>query len=225
MPNDIEDIYPLSAMQEGIFVISHLHSSPELLVNQLGISIDGVLNQQLLKHAWKLVVRRHPILRTRFSWKNRAKPRQIVLRSVDADWLSTDLRAADSAATEQRLAELRRADRQDLSDLHSARLMRGRLCRLDNESHYFLFSFHQILFDGWSLQLIFREWFTMYAQLEREVDVELPAVRPFRGFHLVADVGQARRRSRVLAREPVRSHVANHGWLAEPGGVGPNSRP
>ncbi|HYY98667.1 MAG TPA: condensation domain-containing protein, partial [Pyrinomonadaceae bacterium] len=90
--NNIEDIYPLSPLQEGL--LFHTLYTPEdgAYFQHLLFSIDGRLDVERLQRAWRRVVARHPILRTAFAWERLEKPLQVVLRRAEIPWQVFDWR-------------------------------------------------------------------------------------------------------------------------------------
>jgi hypothetical protein len=74
----IEDIYPLTALQQGF--LWHWLAGPEaaLGVEQIGLVLQGPLRLDSYAAAWQQVVDRHPVLRTAFAWEELDQPLQIV---------------------------------------------------------------------------------------------------------------------------------------------------
>ncbi len=67
-PN-LEAIYPLSPMQEGLLFHSLYASRSEAYFEQFAYTLHGDLDVQAFKHTWQQVVTYHPILRTLFLWE------------------------------------------------------------------------------------------------------------------------------------------------------------
>src|SRR5262249_1306712 len=65
-------------------------------------------------------------------------------------------------------------------------LLRLSLLTLAERVHRFVWSFHHILLDGWSTQIVLRELFAIYGALTASRAPVLPPVRPYREF--VADL-------------------------------------
>jgi non-ribosomal peptide synthase protein (TIGR01720 family) len=88
---EIEDIYPLSPMQQGM--LFHALHDPKAghYVNQLSVSIEG-LDLEKFRSAVAFVIARHAILRTSFVWEGDVPhPLQIVHKAValpivELDW-------------------------------------------------------------------------------------------------------------------------------------------
>jgi len=181
-PNDIEDIYPLSPMQEGVLFHTLLDPGSGGLVNQLVFTIDGEVDVAAFKQAWREVARRHPVLRTGFLWKGRKKSLQFVRRSVSLPWTEMDWRSLPVAEQEARFEQLQNDERQQGFQLSKAPLLRLGLIRLNEKRYRFWWSFHHILLDGWSLRVVLRELLTCYHALRRGHSPSMPVAEPFRTF-------------------------------------------
>jgi hypothetical protein len=66
--NPIEDIYPLSPMQQGILFHSLLSVNTGVYLPQICLTLEGSLNSSQLKQAWEQIIVKHPVLRTGFNW-------------------------------------------------------------------------------------------------------------------------------------------------------------
>ncbi|MCP3957288.1 MAG: amino acid adenylation domain-containing protein [bacterium] len=177
---ETEDIYPLSPMQQGM--LFHALYAPETAVyfEQSSWSIEGDLDADAFRRAWRLLSRRHAILRTAFTWQDPERPLQIVQRRADPPWRFEDWRG--EGATEDRFRDLARTDRARGFDLSSAPLTRFTLVRVGERSWHFLWSAHHLLLDGWSIAALFDELFVAYEALRHRQQPRLPTRRPLRDF-------------------------------------------
>src|SRR5215467_7233644 len=92
----------------------------------------------------------------------------------------TDLSMLDEASRAERLADLLAQDRAEHFDLGCAPLMRFMLIRLAADQHRLVLTHHHLLMDGWSLPVLVRELFTLYAQAGD--CAVLPRVTPYRDY-------------------------------------------
>ena len=78
---NVEAIYPLAPLQEGILFHSLYSSSQSsTYLIQLQCTISGKVDTSALHRAWQTVIGRHHIFRTAFIWERGEKPLQVVLR-------------------------------------------------------------------------------------------------------------------------------------------------
>jgi len=77
---NIEDIYELSPVQQGILFHSLYAPQLGLYFIQFSYTVRGHLNLVAFERAWQQVAARHTILRTSFYWEEIDKPLQVVHR-------------------------------------------------------------------------------------------------------------------------------------------------
>ena len=192
----IEDLYPPAPLQEGMLFLGLLAPEAELYFEHLTAEFAGPLDAGAFARAWQAVVDRHPALRTAFAWEGLEKPLQVVRRGVELPWTAEDWRGVPPAEQPARLAAWLDADRARGFDLARPPLMRGALLRAAEDRHRFVWSFHHLLIDGWSLSLLFREVLAVYQASRAGRPALLPPVHPYRDFIAWAvrqDVGAAER--------------------------------
>ena len=83
--DNIQDIYALSPMQQGMLFHSIFSPDSGTYVEQTNAELNGPLNVQAFARAWRTVVDRNTILRTAFVWEGVDEPVQVVLSDVDFD--------------------------------------------------------------------------------------------------------------------------------------------
>ncbi|QHO75456.1 non-ribosomal peptide synthetase [Bradyrhizobium sp. CCBAU 051011] len=151
---EVEDIYPLSPMQQGMLFHAMHDGESGLYVNQVAAEIHG-LDAAKLRRAWQAVSDRHAVLRTGFVWRDLSgSPQQIVYRRAEVPFVEEDWRARAAAWDQDQLdAALADVSRQEQAagfDLSRPPLQRVRLIRLGDDRHWLIWTHHHILLDGWS---------------------------------------------------------------------------
>src|SRR5262245_15299233 len=129
---EIEGIYPLSAVQEGLLFHTLYAPRSGVYFNQLSLALHGVVDVSALRRAWVEAIDRHSILRTAFVWEGRERPLQIVWKRVPLPWEQLDWRNCPETLKAQRVEEFLAADRSEGFELTQAPLMRLALLQLDN---------------------------------------------------------------------------------------------
>ncbi|MGX1175969.1 amino acid adenylation domain-containing protein/non-ribosomal peptide synthase protein (TIGR01720 family) [Pseudomonas sp. R151218B TE3479] len=147
-PQAVDDIYPLSPMQQGMLFHSLLGHGSGDYINQMRLDVEGV-DPQRFRAAWQAVVDAHDILRTGFFWQgDLEQPVQIVQRQVEVPFRVLDWNGrTDIDDALQTLADEERAQGVDLTQ---APLMRLVLVRTGTDRHHLIYTNHHILMDGWS---------------------------------------------------------------------------
>jgi surfactin family lipopeptide synthetase C len=180
--NNIDDLYELSPLQQGMLFHTLYAPTSEAYFEQLLGIISGKLNFPAFVRAWEAVVARHPALRSSFYWEEIAKPLQMVSKQVDLPWTELDWRQLTPEAQQQQLADLLAKDRQIGFDLSVAPVMRFTIIQLAQQSYQFIWSHHHLLFDGWSMQIILSEVFAHYEAAQRDEQLHLLPARPYREY-------------------------------------------
>jgi non-ribosomal peptide synthase protein (TIGR01720 family) len=178
----VEDIYPLSPLQEGLLfrVLQGPRTDDYFL--HLSCRIEGRLDTDAFTRAWRAVIARHTILRTAFLWNNLAEPLQVVKREVELPWQEADWRSLFAMDQHARLDEYLRDNRAHGFDLTQPPLLRLALFRLADETHQLVWSSHHIALDGWSYPILIKEVLTCYDALARGEQPQLPSPRPYRDY-------------------------------------------
>ena len=175
---DVEDIYELSPLQEGILFHTLYAPASGMYVEQLSFVLHDTLDAAAYERAWQAAIDRHPALRTSFDWAG-DKPLQIVSRRATQPVTLEDWRALAADDREQKWQHLLHADVQRGFDLSRAPLLRMAVVRMADDEHRVVLSVHHLVLDGWSSNQLHREVALLYAAELRGAPLELPAVRPF----------------------------------------------
>jgi hypothetical protein len=179
---NIEDLYELSPMQQGM--LFHSLAAPEsgVYVESLSCTVQGKLDISAFKRAWQKVVERHPVWRTSFYWEGLDKPLQVVNRCVSLPWQQHDWRKHSPVDQQEQLEAFIQAERKRGFELSEAPLMRLGLIQMDDDVYEFLWSHHHLLLDGWSLSLVLKEVFAFYEAFCQGQDLHLKPSRPYSDY-------------------------------------------
>ncbi len=179
---EIEDIYPLSPMQQGMLFHSLLAPDSGVYSEVTSCVLEGNLHPDAFARAWEETVNRHPILRTSFVWEDVEKPLQIVHRRVAMRLTREDWRALSKDEQSGREEEFLERERTQGFELTKPPLMRIALIQTGMEEYRFVWSHHHILLDGWSLPLLLKEVLERYGGLVSGQEVDLGPVHPYKDF-------------------------------------------
>ncbi|MCP3142306.1 amino acid adenylation domain-containing protein [Pyxidicoccus xibeiensis] len=179
---NIDDVYRLSPMQQGMLFHSLYSPHGGAYVEQVYWTWRGPLDFALLQRAWQSVVERNPVLRTAFFWEGLAEPVQAIRTKVDLPWAQQDWRGLPPDEQEARWKALLDSDWRQGFNVSAAPLMRLTLLQLGPEHYRCLWSYHHLLLDGWSLPLCLKQVTTCYDALAQGREPELEPGRPYRDF-------------------------------------------
>ncbi|HEU0076802.1 MAG TPA: condensation domain-containing protein, partial [Longimicrobiaceae bacterium] len=173
----VEDVYPLTPMQEGMLFHALSEEGSGTYVGQMAMTLRGALDVQAFAHAWQGVVDRHGALRTRFAWERTDRPLQVVGRA-ELPFAQEDWRECSDAQRQARLEAYLDGDRRRGMDVGRAPLMRLALFRTGEERYDLVWTHHHLVLDGWSLSLLFRDVLALYDGHRQGGTVQLGQVRP-----------------------------------------------
>ncbi|MDX7987526.1 amino acid adenylation domain-containing protein, partial [Xenorhabdus sp. 12] len=173
---NIQDIYPLAPLQEGIFY-HHLRSSQgDTYVLQCLLAFNSRECLDEFLTALQQVIDRHDILRTAICWKGLVQPAQVVWRQaplrthVFVPETSGDIRTQLRAHTHPRRHRL---------DLSQAPLFAADIAHDPAQDEWLLsLRFHHLVCDHMTLELIFAE----IAEIQQGNLASLPKTLPYRHF-------------------------------------------
>jgi amino acid adenylation domain-containing protein len=180
--NNIEDIYPLSPLQQGMLFHSLYAPESRAYFHQYTCELEGPLDLSAFKKAWRRLVDRHTILRTSFEWEELDEPVQIVNQGVEFSIELLNWEVMTSEEQERQFETFMEGDRNLGFELSRAPLMRLSLVRLSDELHRLVWSHHHILLDGWSVPIVLNEVFSFYEAYRQGRELVAEERRPYREY-------------------------------------------
>ncbi len=187
----IDDIYPLSPMQEGMLFHSLYENNSSTYFEQLSYRLKGQLDIHCIERSLNELITRYDILRTAFVYKNLERPLQVVLKQRTADFSYEDIRqkisGMDTKNTfvekkETYLEEFKQKDRQRSFNIGLDSLMRVSVIQTEEFEYEFIWSFHHILMDGWCIGILITQYLEIYTSYLENRPYALPPVQPYRTY-------------------------------------------
>ncbi|MNB57846.1 Gramicidin S synthase 2 [compost metagenome] len=193
---NVQDIYPLAPLQEGILYhhLSAAQGDPYLL--QSCLAFDSIERFQRFAAALRQVMTRHDILRTSIVWQGLAAPVQVVWRRAELPVQAVALEPAQGEAIDQLRARFdARHWRLDLDQAPLLRLVYA--LDADNQRVVAMLLFHHIAMDHTALAVVSAE---MQAILHGDERLPVPAV-PYRNYVAQTRLGVSEQEHEVFFRE------------------------
>ncbi|MGX5687298.1 amino acid adenylation domain-containing protein, partial [Chryseobacterium cucumeris] len=169
--------YPLTSSQNRLWILSQFEGGSAAYNMSVAVSFKGSLNHSYLQTAFRRLIDRHEILRTRFRVTASG---EVVQHVVASDEIEFDIAEQDFSSIVpygDALEEYLQSQNNKPFDLTQAPLIRGSLARLEDNHHVFLLSIHHIIGDGWSMEIVVSEFVKIYNSLLTGVEPGLSDLR------------------------------------------------
>jgi amino acid adenylation domain-containing protein len=169
--------YPLSSSQKRTWAVSQLQQVNIAYNERFAFRLEGDLDVDNLRSAFKDLLCRHEILRTSFIETADGSVEQVInaARDIEFPLQLVDIRqAGDKDRVEKDII-----NKESLLpfDLRSDLLIKGILIR-EAENRWVIFlKIHHIIFDGWSVDILFRDVIVLYNKRCGLPVAELPVLR------------------------------------------------
>ncbi|MBU8591559.1 plipastatin non-ribosomal peptide synthetase PpsC [Bacillus subtilis] len=176
---EIQDIYPLSFMQEGMLFHSLYDEQSRAYFEQASFTIHGQLDLERFEKSMDAVFDRYDIFRTAFIYKNVAKPRQVVLKQRPCPVHVEDISHLNEKDKEHCTEAFKEQDKSKGFDLQTDVLMRISILKWAPDHYVCIWSHHHILMDGWCLGIVIKDFLHIYQALGKGQFPDLPPVQPY----------------------------------------------
>ncbi|MDR4280823.1 amino acid adenylation domain-containing protein [Bacillus subtilis KCTC 1028 = ATCC 6051a] len=176
---EIQDIYPLSFMQEGMLFHSLYDEQSRAYFEQASFTIHGQLDLERFQKSMDAVFDRYDIFRTAFIYKNVAKPRQVVLKQRHCPIHIEDISHLNERDKEHCTEAFKEQDKSKGFDLQTDVLMRISILKWAPDHYVCIWSHHHILMDGWCLGIVIKDFLHIYQALGKGQLPDLPPVQPY----------------------------------------------
>lgn len=170
---------PLSPLQMGMLSDHVRDFRPGIDIMQALCATTEALVPDTFWQAWKEVVERHEVLRSRFLWEEVEQPVREVRDTVTMPFAEHDWRGVSRKEQESRFRTFLAEDRKKGLDLDKAPLMRVTLFRLGKKEWRWCWTCHHLLLDARGLLLVLDEVFAIYDARRSGVQAVLSAAPLF----------------------------------------------
>jgi amino acid adenylation domain-containing protein len=171
-PEAIEDVFPMSDIQEGMIYASLLSPGSGIYHDQFVYPLAKGINIPLFEKAFSLLVSKHGVLRTAFNLNILDSGVQVVYKDIKVKIHHEDLSQLTETAVAAHLRQFLEKERADGFDFNHAPLWRATVFQLQRQDVYVLQCHHAIL-DGWSVASLDTELNNIYADLLRHQDAQV----------------------------------------------------
>ena len=167
-------VIPLSPTQFGLWFLNELEGGKSTTYNtSYFYRLSGLLDTNAFTSSLDTIYNRQDSLRTTFDQVG-GHPHQVIGAEGSFPLGHIDLRSEDAIQQEISLHQLVQTYSETPFDLKAGPCVRAVLVQLSELEHYFIFSIHHILIDGWSMGVFRREFSSIYRAHSKGEVAELP---------------------------------------------------
>lgn len=164
---NIEDVYPLTNIQKGM-IFSYLDNPGKgVYHDQMAYKIPAV-DHNIFIQAFRLLVKKHPILRSGFDISSYEDAILIIYKEVDVRIELHHIEGLDKRTQLVHIYKYADSEKGKIFQFERAPLWRADLFNLGNDEMVYLFQFHHAILDGWSLASLNTELLDVVQKLQRE---------------------------------------------------------
>ncbi|MGM9979362.1 MAG: amino acid adenylation domain-containing protein [Clostridium sp.] len=160
---NVESIYDLTPMQEGMLFHKLLDEKSTGYFVQEIVRFNGEINSERIKEAINLVAKKYDVLRTSIMYNNISKPRQVIIKNREIEVIEIALLNSDDESKE--IEKICKNDINRGFDLENDSLLRVTIIKGNNNKNKLIMSFHHIIMDGWCISLILGAFANYYSML------------------------------------------------------------
>ena len=174
----IEAVYPLSELQRALLFNHRADPEHDEGLIQMHFRLSGPLDRERFLRAWQHTFRQHPALRASVHWEKISQPVWVVHPEATptVEWLEgAGARENDVHARWQAFLANDRLTPLELTRAPACRLTALEIAPGD---HYFAWTSHHLLLDGWSAEAILKDMLEFYADPDRR-PVPLPTHKEY----------------------------------------------
>ena len=172
--HDVAQI-PLSFAQQRLLFLWQLEPQSAAYNMAAGLRLNGRLDEAALQRSFDHLMARHEVLRTVFQTDG-DQPHQVILEQQPLALERIDLTNLPPSERETALAQQVQSVTARPFDLRHGPLLRASLFALADEEFVLVVSMHHIVSDGWSMDVMVKEFVQCYQAFSLEREPQLPAL-------------------------------------------------
>ncbi len=172
--DNVEDIYRLSPLQQGMYFHWLSDKSSPMYFEQTSYRLAiANLDIDIVEKAFNILIDNHAILRTRFSDDYAGVPLQIVYKSIKSNFtFEKVLDNLTDRKVEDYLSNKKKNDRANGFDLGEASQVSLQIFEIRKGTYEFLWSHHHILMDGWCINILINDFYKIIDALQNKKTLE-----------------------------------------------------
>ncbi|MED4570421.1 tyrocidine non-ribosomal peptide synthetase TycC [Brevibacillus agri] len=174
---NIAKIYPLTPLQEGMLFHAVKDTGSSAYCLQMSATIEGDFHLPLFEQSLNKLVENYEVLRTVFVYQNLQRPRQVVLKERKVAVAFENI--AHLPTFEQNEYITAYKNQHHTFDLTKDSLMKAAIFQTGENKYQFVWAFHHIIVDGWTLGVLLQKLLAYYAALRNGEPIPREATKPY----------------------------------------------
>jgi acyl carrier protein len=170
-PAEEKEFYELSYNQKRLWIIHQLEPESASYHLPVMMALRQGVEEAVVKKVLHKLVERHESFRTCFADFHN-EPVQLVKKRVNIPFEVIDISTFEKEEKEKKIEHVYVETSTTPFDLFNAPLLRSVLLKVNREENLLIFNMHHIISDGWSMEILKKEFFLFYEAYKNGEDVE-----------------------------------------------------
>ena len=162
---EIQKIFPLTSMQEGMFFEHLYNKDASAYFEQMRFTVRGKLDVGKCEESFNLLIEKYDLLRSIFAYKNLEKPARVVLKQVRAKLKYEDITNMPADGRADYVDNYAQQDIDKGFNLEKEIPTRLSILKKADDEYVVIWSTHHIVLDGWSNGIVLNDFFEFYGLL------------------------------------------------------------
>ncbi|MFL2075913.1 amino acid adenylation domain-containing protein [Marinilactibacillus psychrotolerans] len=159
---NIQKINTLTPMQKGMLFHSLENPNSDAYFVQLQVQLNGDLDANKLNQVLTVLTEKYDVLRSNYFFEKLDQPKQVIFAQKDIQLQFEDISDVQKDKRKVALNDILKNDRQKKFNLKKDNLSRYKVISLTEKEHILLWTFHHVILDGWSMNILVNEMIGLY---------------------------------------------------------------
>ncbi len=152
---------PLSFAQQRLWFIDQIEGQSTQYNIPLALKVSGIIDPEIAGHAFRQIIQRHEVLRTVFV-SQESEPAQKVLQDFEFTLHTEDFSGLNERQQKDIVDRFISENVNHHFDLGNDLMLRAGFIKLSEQYGLLLFNLHHIAADGWSMNILVKEFMAEY---------------------------------------------------------------
>lgn len=196
--DNIEDVYPMSDIENGMFFSSLIENGDGTYHDQFVYQLKyNSFDDNRFTKAMKYLVNKHSILRTAYNLTDFETGVHLVYKSINLNLEFRNISSLSNSDKEKTIKEFMVSERNQSFDHTRPGLWKMTIFKQDSGSVTLVWQFHHAILDGWSNASIITELNNIYTELEINKDFYPQPLRSDYGDFIVEHLSEQKNKDSI----------------------------